>query len=122
MEFPEGAMEHIRPGLRCNHDLPAGLPAVFCGVCTRQDLEFADGVQDRPMQRLVRGLIVVIDAIENVLIGDFAITRNVQTSAKTEVGSLRGREHVRLHERELQVIASIQRQFNDFFLVDYISQ
>ena len=121
MEFPDGAMKRIGSGLRCDHDLASGLPAVLGRVCSRQNLEFADGIQDRPVQRLVRRFIVVVDTIENVLIGDFAIAGNVQTSAKPQIRSLRSCEHVRLHEGELQVVASVQRQFNDFPLVDDVS-
>ena len=56
------------------------------------------------------------------MICNFAVARDVESAAKAEIRALRGREHIRLQKRELQIIAAVQGEFHNLFLIDHIPQ
>ena len=114
-------MKRVGPRLRRHDDLASRLPSIFRRIGTGQYFEFPNGVQDRTMQRLIRCFIVVIDAIEKILIRNFAVAGDVEAPPETEIRALGCREHVRLEECELKIIAAVQWQFDNLFLVHDIS-
>src|SRR5439155_943380 len=66
VKLPYRTVKSIRARLRGHDDLTSGLPAVFGRVRTGQNLEFADRIENRPVQRLIRCLVVVIDTVEEI--------------------------------------------------------
>src|SRR5262249_4479438 len=112
VELPSGAVKLIRAAIGGNHHLAAGLAPVFGGIRAGKDAEFVNRVQDRAVQRLVGGFVVVVDPVQDVLVGDFRISGDVESSAKAEVRTGGGREYVGRHQRELQVVAAVQGQLD----------
>ena len=102
-------MKNVRSRLSRYDDLATGLPAVFRGICSRENFEFAYSIQNRPVQWLICRLVVVVDAVKDVLVCNFAVSRDIQPAAETNRRVLRRREDVRLQECELKIVAAIQR-------------
>ena len=114
-------MQRVGSGLSGYDDLPTGLASVLGGIGAGEHSEFLDRVQHRSMQRLVAGLVVVVDAIKNVLRRDFVAPRDVHAAAKPDSRTLSGRGYTWLQERQLQITAAIERKFDDLLLIDYIA-
>ncbi len=116
MEFERGAVKLVRTRFRRDDDLPPRLPPELRRVCAREHAELADRIEDRPVQRLVGGLVIIVDSIQQVLVRDLAVARDVETAPETEVRALCRRVDIRLKLRQLQIVASVQRKLDDFFL------
>ena len=119
MELVCGAVQVVRPRPGRDDDLAPGLSSVLGRVGPGQHLELAHGVQDRPVQRLVGGLVVVVDPVLDVVVGDLAVAGHVEAAAEPEGGVLRGSEDVGLKLGELQVVPAVERQLDDLLLVDH---
>ena len=122
MELVCGAVQVVRPRPGRDDDLAPGLSSVLGRVGPGQHLELAHGVQDRPVQRLVGGLVVVVDPVLDVVVGDLAVAGHVEAAAEPEGGVLRGSEDVGLKLGELQVVAAVERQLDDLLLVDHVAE
>src|SRR5262249_16497405 len=121
MEFIKRTMKVVGSRLGRDDDLAAGLPSVFGGIRARQHLEFEYGVKNRTMQRLVGGFVVVVDAVFDVVVRHLAVAGDVEATAKTERGILRRRKNIRLQLGELEVIASVKRQFDNLLLINDVA-
>src|SRR5262245_7830284 len=53
IELKARAVNCVCTGLGCDDDLPAGVASVFRRIRSRQHFEFLNGVDRRPMRRLV---------------------------------------------------------------------
>jgi hypothetical protein len=70
------------------------------------------------VQRLVAGFVVIGHAIEKVSSGNFVAACDVEAAAEPDCGTL-GRGHDgRLHERQLQIAAPVERELNDLVVHD----
>src|SRR5258708_27641506 len=101
MKFKDRAVEVVGSRLGSNDDLTSGLSPIVSRVGAGQHFELAHCIQNRPMQRLVGRLVVIVNAVFNVVVGNFAVTCNVETAAKAERGVLRRREYIQLQLVEL---------------------
>src|SRR5262249_55406759 len=122
MKFESRAVIAICARL-CAHDhLSAGLPAVLCRIGSGQNLELAHRIEDRPMQRLIGSLVVVVDAVFYVIVGDLAVTGDVESSAEPERRVLSRRENVWLQLCKLQIVAPVERKFLDLLFVHDVAE
>src|SRR5215813_1898568 len=101
MKLPNRAMKLIRARLCGHNDLAAGLPTIFRGIRAGQYLELANSIQNGPVQWLIRRLVIIIDTVEQVLIRDFAVSRDVDPAAETKIRALCCYKYIRLQECEL---------------------
>src|SRR5258708_808352 len=121
MEFPGGAVKLVGSRARGHNHLSARLPPVLRPVRSRENAKFAHRVENRPMQRLVSGFVIVVHAVEHVLIRDLGVAGDIEASPESEVGSRRRCEDVRLELRELEIIAAIKRQLHHLLLVHHVA-
>ena len=68
----------------------AGAVAEFSRIHTGQNLKFLDRIDGRPEHRSANVLVVVVEAVQGEVVGDFARTSNVETAAETQ-GRVLGR-------------------------------
>src|SRR5258708_5308302 len=110
MDLPGRAVKRVGPRPRGDDRLPAGLPAVLGRIGSGEDPELAHGVEDRPMQRLVRGLVVIVDTVQQILVGDFGAARHVKAASEAEIRAPRGRANLTLELGELKIVAAVNGQ------------
>src|SRR5262249_48831708 len=84
MKFKGRAVEVVGPCLGSDDDLAAGLTSIISRISAGQHFELTHRIQNWSMQGLVGRLVVVIDAVLDVVVGNFAVTGNVEAAAEAE--------------------------------------
>ena len=104
-------------GARLQHDVHlAGAVSPDLGlVAARQDLELADRVNRRPHGRRVQLRIDVVHAVEKKAVGVFAASGRSEgeIAAHRACRSLSGRGRAWHQQRQLEKVASVERQVHD---------
>src|ERR1022692_640231 len=115
------AMPVIRSATGDDVHLPARIPSVLGAVTVGGDLEFLDGVHRRLEHEPVHILIVVIDAVEQIVVVLLAasIGMHGERAAGGKLGILDRRQHAWREQRKLQEIALVEGQAVDAALVDH---
>src|SRR5262249_48245158 len=103
-------------------NLPPRLSAVVGGIGSGQYFELAHGVEDRAVQGLISSLVVIVDAILYVVVCDFAVTSNVESSAESQRRVLSWSEDIRLQLCELQIVAPVERELLDLLLIHDVTE
>src|SRR5262245_5717765 len=114
-------MEIISSRLRADDDLAARLSPIFSRVSAGQDFELSDSIEDWPVRRLIGGLVIIVDAVFDVVVCHLAVPGYVKAASEPKRRTLSRCKHIRLELSELEVVSSIQGKFFHLLLIDDIT-
>ena len=77
-------MNIVGARLRIHDDLRSATPAVLSRIGVRQDFELLNVVENRSQCETVYRRVVVIDAVQQIIVGSFPRTRSIETAVKGE--------------------------------------
>ena len=121
MELEYDSVELVGAGLGGDNDLAARLAPKLGRVGAGEHAELADGVKDGAVERLVGSFVVIVDAVEQILVGDLAVSSHIEAAAEAQVRPLRWCVNVRLQLRELKVVLTVQWKFDNLLLIDDVA-
>ena len=115
------AVEVVRSGAGDNVDHAAGGAAIFGGVAVADDLEFLYVFLRNRGAHAIGGVVGSVGAIDVDQVGTGALAAHVEAGGGrgASVGSVVARD-LRIGERELNVIAAVDRQIIDAALADRV--